>query len=240
MNNVLIGGRRPDGRGCTTRPSPAGRAAAPVAPGMSGVHTAMTNTKNTPIEALERAYPMRVLRYRLRRGSGGAGAGAGRRGHRARPPGAGGRDGVADHRAAGVASRGGSPAASPGRWGRTGCCPAATRRGPSALPDKCTIQPEGRRRGADAHARRRRPLPKMTVLGLALPSPGGRAGPRTNGYWQFSDLFMILRCMHWEERLRLLADDRAGLVANVPSSSRGRRELFASGIGPDATDAGTN
>jgi N-methylhydantoinase B/oxoprolinase/acetone carboxylase alpha subunit len=33
----------------------------------------MTNTKNTPIEALERAFPMRVLRYTLRRGSGGAG-----------------------------------------------------------------------------------------------------------------------------------------------------------------------
>ena len=32
-----------------------------------------TNTKNTPIEALERAFPMRVLRYTLRRGSGGAG-----------------------------------------------------------------------------------------------------------------------------------------------------------------------
>jgi N-methylhydantoinase B/oxoprolinase/acetone carboxylase alpha subunit len=33
----------------------------------------MTNTKNTPCEALERSFPMRVLRYRLRRGSGGAG-----------------------------------------------------------------------------------------------------------------------------------------------------------------------
>lgn len=33
----------------------------------------MTNTKNTPIEALERAFPMRVLRYRLREGSGGDG-----------------------------------------------------------------------------------------------------------------------------------------------------------------------
>jgi len=33
----------------------------------------MTNTRNTPIEALERTYPMRVLRYGLRRGSGGAG-----------------------------------------------------------------------------------------------------------------------------------------------------------------------
>jgi len=44
---------------------------------MSGVHTAMTNTRNTPIEALERAFPLRVLRYRLRRGSGGAGSAPG-------------------------------------------------------------------------------------------------------------------------------------------------------------------
>jgi N-methylhydantoinase B/oxoprolinase/acetone carboxylase alpha subunit len=34
----------------------------------------MTNTRNTPIEALERTFPLRVLRQRLRRGSGGAGA----------------------------------------------------------------------------------------------------------------------------------------------------------------------
>jgi len=37
----------------------------------------LTNTKNTPIEALERTFPLRVLRYRLRQGSGGAGAQAG-------------------------------------------------------------------------------------------------------------------------------------------------------------------
>ncbi|MBS1836078.1 MAG: hydantoinase B/oxoprolinase family protein [Actinobacteria bacterium] len=37
----------------------------------------MTNTKNTPIEALERAFPLRVLRYRLREGSGGVGAASG-------------------------------------------------------------------------------------------------------------------------------------------------------------------
>ena len=42
-------------------------------PGMSGVHTGMTNTLNTPVEALERAFPLKVCRYRLRRGSGGAG-----------------------------------------------------------------------------------------------------------------------------------------------------------------------
>jgi len=41
--------------------------------GLSGVHSHMTNTLNTPVEALEMAYPLRVAAYRLRRGSGGAG-----------------------------------------------------------------------------------------------------------------------------------------------------------------------
>src|SRR5439155_2702331 len=54
-----------------------GQGGRPRRAGMSGVHTGMTNTKNTPVEALERAFPMRVLRYRLRRGSAGAGLGPG-------------------------------------------------------------------------------------------------------------------------------------------------------------------
>ncbi len=54
-----------------------GQGARPDRAGMSGVHTAMTNTKNTPIEALERAYPVRVRRLRLRQRSGGAGRFAG-------------------------------------------------------------------------------------------------------------------------------------------------------------------
>ena len=45
--------------------------------GQSGMHTGMTNSLNSPIEALERSYPLRVLRYRLRRGSGGTGAAPG-------------------------------------------------------------------------------------------------------------------------------------------------------------------
>ncbi|HZQ79702.1 MAG TPA: hydantoinase B/oxoprolinase family protein [Acidimicrobiia bacterium] len=69
MNNVLIGG---DGW-VYYETIAGGQGARPHRPGMSGVHTAMTNTKNTPTEALERAFPLRVLRYRLRRGSGGAG-----------------------------------------------------------------------------------------------------------------------------------------------------------------------
>ncbi len=46
-------------------------------PGQSGIHTAMTNSKNTPVEVLERTYPLRVLRYSIRRDSGGAGAAPG-------------------------------------------------------------------------------------------------------------------------------------------------------------------
>jgi N-methylhydantoinase B len=50
-----------------------GQGACPGADGPSAVHVAMSNTLNTPIEALELAYPLRVERYALRRGSGGAG-----------------------------------------------------------------------------------------------------------------------------------------------------------------------
>jgi len=69
MNNLLVGGN-----GWVYYETVAGgQGGRPGAPGMSGVHTGMTNTKNTPIEALERTFPLRVLRYRLRAGSGGAG-----------------------------------------------------------------------------------------------------------------------------------------------------------------------
>ena len=50
-----------------------GQGACPEADGPSAVHVAMSNALNTPIEALELAYPLRVRRYELRRGSGGAG-----------------------------------------------------------------------------------------------------------------------------------------------------------------------
>jgi len=78
MNNLLIGGV--DKRGAHEQPFAyyetigGGMGAAPDADGLSGVHVHMTNTLNTPAEALEYAYPLRVTRYELRRGSGGAGA----------------------------------------------------------------------------------------------------------------------------------------------------------------------
>jgi N-methylhydantoinase B len=50
-----------------------GQGACPDADGPSAVHVAMTNTLNTPVEALEREFPLRAVEYAVRRGSGGAG-----------------------------------------------------------------------------------------------------------------------------------------------------------------------
>ncbi len=47
--------------------------ARPDRDGVSGIHTHMTNSWNSPIEVLEHAYPVRVLHYGFRAGSGGAG-----------------------------------------------------------------------------------------------------------------------------------------------------------------------
>ena len=75
MNNLTIGGVDPR----THEPFAyyetiaGGMGARPGKPGVSGVHTHMTNSLNTPAEALEYAYPLRVRRYSLRPGSGGDG-----------------------------------------------------------------------------------------------------------------------------------------------------------------------
>jgi N-methylhydantoinase B len=50
-----------------------GHGGGPDGDGISGRHSHMTNTRNTPIEALERSYPLRVWAYHLRDGSGGEG-----------------------------------------------------------------------------------------------------------------------------------------------------------------------
>ncbi len=51
-----------------------GQGACPDADGPSAIHVAMSNTLNTPVEALETEFPLRVRELALRRGSGGAGA----------------------------------------------------------------------------------------------------------------------------------------------------------------------
>jgi N-methylhydantoinase B len=77
MNNLTIGGidtRRGQGHEFSYYETVAGgMGARPSLDGMSGVHTHMTNSLNTPAEALEYAYPLRVREYRLRRSSGGEG-----------------------------------------------------------------------------------------------------------------------------------------------------------------------
>jgi N-methylhydantoinase B len=74
MNNVAMGGAGLGRAWAYYETLAGGEGACPWRAGMSGVHTHMTNTRNTPVEALEHAYPLRVLRYTLRRGSGGRGA----------------------------------------------------------------------------------------------------------------------------------------------------------------------
>ena len=75
MNNMIIGGHDP------VRDKPyvyyetiaGGMGARPDKDGISGIQTHMTNTMNTPIEAMEFAFPLRLRKYALRRGSGGDG-----------------------------------------------------------------------------------------------------------------------------------------------------------------------
>ena len=75
MNNLTIGGIDPrTGAEFSYYETVAGgMGARAVADGMSATHTHMTNSLNTPAEALEYAYPLRVREYRIRKGSGGKG-----------------------------------------------------------------------------------------------------------------------------------------------------------------------
>jgi N-methylhydantoinase B len=69
MNNVTLG----SGAFTYYETLGGGQGACPDADGPSGVHVAMSNTLNTPVEALELEFPLRVVEYALRRGSGGDG-----------------------------------------------------------------------------------------------------------------------------------------------------------------------
>ncbi len=78
MNNLTIGGIDPrPGSGerefSYYETVAGGMGARPAHAGLSAVHTHMTNSLNTPAEALEYAYPLRVREYRIRKGSGGKG-----------------------------------------------------------------------------------------------------------------------------------------------------------------------
>jgi N-methylhydantoinase B len=141
MNNLAIGGA-----GFTYYETVGGgQGASPDADGPSGVHVAMSNTLNTPIEALESAYPLRVVRYALRRGTGGRGA---RRGG----------DGIervlellveaevsmlAERRASGPRGRDGGEDGAPGRTSVNGEVVAAKWRGHLRAGDVIAIETPG-------------------------------------------------------------------------------------------------
>jgi N-methylhydantoinase B/oxoprolinase/acetone carboxylase alpha subunit len=144
MNNVLLGRAHDDGS-ATARASwvyyetiGGGQGARPWSDGMSGVHTAMTNTADTPVEALERSLPVRVRRYGLRTGSGGGGV------HR-------GGDGiereievlddtvlslVTERRAS---APWGLAGGAPGAVGENWLLPGGDETRAKRLPDKCTV-----------------------------------------------------------------------------------------------------
>ena len=78
MNNITFGGVHASGPEegqafAYYETIAGGMGARPGMDGLSGVHTHMTNSMNTPVEAIELAYPVRIERYRLRGNSGGAG-----------------------------------------------------------------------------------------------------------------------------------------------------------------------
>jgi N-methylhydantoinase B/oxoprolinase/acetone carboxylase alpha subunit len=75
MNNVTLGGTDPrNGQAFAYyETAGGGMGGRNGMAGLSGVHTHMSNTRNTPVEALEQALPIRIRMYALRQGSGGAG-----------------------------------------------------------------------------------------------------------------------------------------------------------------------
>jgi N-methylhydantoinase B len=79
MNTIAVGGNDPRAKTPGGRPYSyietigGGQGGRPMGPGDDGIQCNMTNTMNTPVEALEITYPLRVERYELREGSAGAG-----------------------------------------------------------------------------------------------------------------------------------------------------------------------
>jgi N-methylhydantoinase B/oxoprolinase/acetone carboxylase alpha subunit len=75
MNNIAFGGYDPEKKEnfAYYETIGGGMGASLDMPGLSGVHTHMTNSLNTPLEALENYLPLRIRKYSLRKGSGGTG-----------------------------------------------------------------------------------------------------------------------------------------------------------------------
>jgi N-methylhydantoinase B len=73
MNNVMMGGNDRGTPWSFYETNGCGMGARPTADGIDAIHAHMTNTLNTPIEAIERDFPLRIVRYEFAEGSGGDG-----------------------------------------------------------------------------------------------------------------------------------------------------------------------
>jgi len=162
MNNLLVGGTDPRSGGpfAYYETLGGGHGAGPSWDGASAMQAHMTNTRNTPAESLEHAYPLRVASLRVRAGSGGAGR------HR-------GGDGIerslellAPARVTVIAERRGRgpwglAGGEPGRAGATSVRRPGAGTRPARQPAKFTID-----------------VSKHTVITVASPGGGGWGRPR--------------------------------------------------------------
>ncbi len=73
MNNITFGGTHQGNPFVFYETIAGGHGASPDGDGISGRHSHMTNTRNTPIESIEQSLPVQILSYKLREGSGGGG-----------------------------------------------------------------------------------------------------------------------------------------------------------------------
>lgn len=122
-----------------------GGGAAAEGPGADAVHSAMTNTLNTPIEAIERDFPLEVLRYELREGSGGEGHHPGGRGlirsFRVLEPAT--MSLLADRQRVGPPGRAGGGAGTPGRCSVNGALVPSKTEMRLAAGDVVTVETPG-------------------------------------------------------------------------------------------------
>ena len=141
MNNLTLSGRSDHGGSdefTYYETIGGGQGACRDAPGPSAVHVAMSNTLNTPVEALEAELPVRIRELAIRRGSGGAGAEPGGDGIVPRDRGAGAAALLADHRASLGGSARARRAAATARRAATRSTASRCRRSARATSSRAT------------------------------------------------------------------------------------------------------